>query len=274
MAPFSGAWNRRSASPIAVDAPTIRRAVGTRATTLVRWAVSVVVGTLAVVAMLGFGSGGSPQSNRLAKGRRLFQVGSYPSCAFCHTMRSAASTSPFADDLDATLLEDTKGKTTSGIERWVLGYIRNATCFDSHDAGRCMPRYLLSGSDAKVAALFIATCGGHSKRPGCEPVATLTGRAADGFHDVQTLGCSGCHMANLAVAIAPSFEGLYGSKVVLDTGKTVVADEAYLVDSILDPNKDTVKGFQHGFMSSRIRPGTVTKAQAEAIVAYLRTLRR
>jgi mono/diheme cytochrome c family protein len=248
--------------------------VGSRATSLVRWAVSVVVGTLAVAAMLGFGSSVAAQSNQLAKGRRLFQVGSYPSCAFCHTMRSAASTAPFADDLDTAMFEDTKGKTRRGIERWVLDYIKNATCFDPHDAGRCMPRYLFSGSDARATALFVATCAGHSKRPGCKPVPALTGRAAAGFHDVQTLGCSGCHMANLAVAIAPSFEGLYGSKVVLNTGKTVVADEAYLVDSILDPSKDTVKGFEPGFMASRIRPGTVTKTQAEAIVAYLRTLKK
>jgi cytochrome c oxidase subunit 2 len=247
--------------------------VGGGATTLLRWAFSVLVGTVAVAAMLGFDAGGT-QSAQLARGRRLFQVGSYPSCAFCHSMRSAASTAPFSDDLDGTLLQDTKGKTRAGIERWVLGYIRNATCFDPHDAARCMPRYLLSGSDAKAAAVFIATCGGHSGRAGCAPVAALRGRAAAGFHDVQTLGCSGCHMANLAVAIAPSFQGLYGSKVVLDDGKTVVANEAYLVDSILDPDKQTVKGFQHGFMSSRIPPGTVTKAQAEAIVAYLRTLKK
>jgi hypothetical protein len=108
------------------------------------------------------------RTNELAKGRRLFQVGSCPSCAICHSIRSSGTTAPFADDLDASLLEDTAGKTKEGIERWMLGFIgKNAECLDPHDAARCMPKYLLSGSDAKAVAVFIAMSGGHVKRPGC-----------------------------------------------------------------------------------------------------------
>src|SRR5581483_3226730 len=130
---------------------------------------------------------------------KLFQTGSYPSCAFCHSMRSAGVTSPFADDLDGSLLEDTKGKSKQGIEKWVLAYINTATCYDPHDAARCMPRYLFSGANAKAVAVFIATCGGHSSRPGCQPLPAFRGAAAAGFHDFQTLGCSSCHIANVAV---------------------------------------------------------------------------
>ena len=223
--------------------------------------------------LLGFRSSGGSPAGQLARGRKLFQVGSYPSCGFCHTMRSAAMTSPFADDLDGSLLEDTKGLSKQGVERWVLGYIKNAQCYDSHDAARCMPRYLFSGKDAQAIAVFIATCGGHSSRPGCKPVPAYTPLAAAGFHDFQTLGCSSCHLNNLTIAIAPNLDGIYGKKVVLENGKTVIANGAYLLASILTPDRDTVKGFKHGFMSSRIRPGEVSAAQAKALVAYIRTLK-
>ena len=238
--------------------------------------VVVLLGAIVAVAtLLGFGSGGGAgsQADQLARGRRLYQAGSYPSCAFCHAMRSAEATSPFADDLDGSLVEDTKGKTKQGVERWVLGFIRNAQCFDPHDAARCMPKYLFTGKDAEAVAVFIATCGDHPSRPGCKPVAALPPAAAAGLHDYQTLGCPSCHFGNVAIAIAPSFQGLYGSKVQLANGKTVIANASYLLASILAPSADTVKGYPHGLMASRILPGNVSRAQAKAIVAYLRTLR-
>jgi mono/diheme cytochrome c family protein len=228
---------------------------------------------VALVTALGFGWGGGSEADQLALGRKLYQVGSYPSCALCHGIRSAAATSPFAVDFDAATREDTRGKSKLWIERWVLRSIRSADCLDPHDAARCMPRYLLSGKDALAVAAFIATCGGHSGRSGCEPVAALHGAAGAGFHDYQTLGCASCHFGNLSVAIAPSLKGLAGSRVRLASGKTVIADSAYLVASILTPDRDTVKGYARGVMSSRIRPGQVSAAQAKALVAYLRTLK-
>ena len=234
-----------------------------------------LVGLLgAVVALgvvLGFRSG--PSADQIAQGRRLYQVGSYPSCAFCHALRSAEATSPFADDLDGAVVDDMKGKSKQQLERWVLDAIKNAQCFDPHDAARCMPRLMFTGKAAQAVAVFIATCAAHTARPGCKPARALSPAAAAGLHDYQTLGCPSCHYGNVAVAIAPSFQRLYGSKVKLANGKTVIANDAYLLASILTPSADTVKGYPHGLMASRILPGDVSKAQAKAIVAYLRTLR-
>jgi cytochrome c oxidase subunit 2 len=231
--------------------------------------VAGAVVTLGVV--LGFRSGSG--ADQLARGRRLYQSGSYPSCALCHGLRSAVATSPFADQLDGAVVEDMKGKSKQQLESWVLDSIKSAQCFDPHDAARCMPKLMFTGKDAEAVALFIATCAAHTSRPGCKPVPALSPEAAAGLHDYQTLGCPSCHYANVAVAIAPSFQGLYGSKVQLANGKTVIANAAYLIASILTPSADTVKGYPHGLMASRILPGDVSRAQAKAIVAYLRTLR-
>jgi hypothetical protein len=182
-------------------------------------------------------------------------------------------TSPFADDLDSAVREDAKGKSKRWIEQWTLRWIKNAVCYDPHDAARCMPKYLFTGKDAEAVAVFVATCAGHARRPGCEPVPAFRGAAAAGFRDYQTLGCSGCHFGNLSAAIAPSLEALAGSRVQLQSGKTVIATSAYLLRSILDPDRDTVKGYPHGYMSARVPPGQISVEQAKALVAYLRTLK-
>ena len=86
-------------------------------------------------------------------------------------------------------------------------------------------------------------------------------------------GCSGCHSLTGAKLVGPSFKGLYGSKVQLSTGQTVTADEAYLLQSIMDPDKQIVKGFPKGVMSATIRPGSVSAANAKALIAFIKSKR-
>src|SRR5206468_1681387 len=54
--------------------------------------------------------------------------------------------------------------------------------------------------------------------------------------------CVSCHSAN-ARARAPVLEGLYGQLVHLRDGRTVIADETYLRESILKPDARIVAGF-------------------------------
>ncbi len=58
----------------------------------------------------------------------------------------------------------------------------------------------------------------------------------------RSLGCSGCHGEN-ALIRAPSLAGLYGHPVPLDTGEIVTADDHYLHDSILLPQKQIVASY-------------------------------
>ncbi len=59
----------------------------------------------------------------------------------------------------------------------------------------------------------------------------------------RSLGCSGCHLGS-AVVRAPPLQGLYGHAVPLQSGRVIVADEAYLRDSILQPERDIAAGYQ------------------------------
>jgi cytochrome c oxidase subunit 2 len=59
----------------------------------------------------------------------------------------------------------------------------------------------------------------------------------------RTYGCSGCHAAGSAVH-APDLAGLFGRPVALASGDTIIADEQYIRDSILLPQKQIAVGYE------------------------------
>lgn len=78
-------------------------------------------------------------------------------------------------------------------------------------------------------------------------------------------GCNNCHGLQ-----APTLAGLYGSRVQLEDGTSVVADDAYLRESILDSQAKVVAGFGHVMPSYR---GQVTEEQILDLLAYIRSLK-
>lgn len=64
-------------------------------------------------------------------------------------------------------------------------------------------------------------------------------------------------------------EGIYGHEVRLVGGQTVVADDAYIRNSILNPSAQVVEGFQPIMPTFK---GQVTEEQLVSIVAYIKSL--
>lgn len=87
-----------------------------------------------------------------------------------------------------------------------------------------------------------------------------------------SLGCGSCHSIDGTPKVGPTWEGLYGSRVTLDDGSVVVADDAYTAESIRDPDAKTVDGYLKGVMAAVIKPGAVSEEDIRALVAYIRTL--
>lgn len=56
-------------------------------------------------------------------------------------------------------------------------------------------------------------------------------------------GCAGCHLGGGTVR-APSLVGLYGSPVPLSDGSTVIADDRYIRDSIMQPKQQVVASYE------------------------------
>lgn len=76
---------------------------------------------------------------------------------------------------------------------------------------------------------------------------------AEGLTLLRGTGCLACHSLDGSKLVGPSFAGLYGSIRNVTEGnteKTVTADEAYIISSIYDPNKEIVTGYARNLMQS------------------------
>jgi cytochrome c oxidase subunit 2 len=82
------------------------------------------------------------------------------------------------------------------------------------------------------------------------------------------LACNTCHLDN-GQGRGPVLKGLYGKQVLLTGGQTVTMDDAYLRESILNPQAKIVSGF------TPIMPtfqGLVTEEQLLQLIAYVKSL--
>ncbi len=80
--------------------------------------------------------------------------------------------------------------------------------------------------------------------------------------------CITCHLSD-GKGRAPSLNGVYGARVLLADGSTVVADDGYLRESILQPNAKIVAGYQPLMPTFQ---GQLTEEQILALLAYVKSL--
>jgi cytochrome c2 len=255
---------------------------------------------LAAAALLAAGcdNGGVVKGGDTSTGKTLFTQ----KCASCHTLADAGATGKIGPNLDDAFASDRlQGIKQSTIQQVVIDQIR--------DAALPMPANLVTGADAQAVSAYVASVAGlpvqggvtaapapapapstapaspeTTTPPSTEAASTATapsttgaapsaGDAAKGKALFASLGCQGCHSIDGSKSVGPTFKGLAGSQVKLSNGQTVTADDAYLLDSIENPDHDIVSGFQPGIMSSTIKPGLVSMADAQALIAYLETLK-
>jgi cytochrome c oxidase subunit 2 len=66
----------------------------------------------------------------------------------------------------------------------------------------------------------------------------------------------------------PTWLGLYGSQVELADGTVVTADDAFLVNSIINPNDQIVAGYAPGMPQFKL-----TDLQVKDLIEYIKTLK-
>jgi cytochrome c oxidase subunit 2 len=98
------------------------------------------------------------------------------------------------------------------------------------------------------------------------PAGTL---AAQGAALFRRNGCTGCHGPAAAVH-APPLAGIYGKPQPLAGGGFALADEAYLRDAILLPNKQVVAGYDPIMPSFK---GQLGEDEILALLAYIKATR-
>jgi cytochrome c oxidase subunit II len=94
---------------------------------------------------------------------------------------------------------------------------------------------------------------------------TMAEKGAKLFAD---LSCNTCHLDN-AQGRGPVLKGIYGKQALLTTGQTVAVDDAYIRESVLNPQAKIVAGFQPMMPTFQ---GLVTEEQLLQLIAYVKSL--
>jgi len=98
---------------------------------------------------------------------------------------------------------------------------------------------------------------------------SLTSAVSSGEQLFRDLSCNTCHTAS-STGRGPALEGLYGSTVALADGRRVVADDAYLRESIMNSQAKVVEGYQPIMPAFQ---GMVNEENLLQLVAYIKSLK-
>jgi cytochrome c oxidase subunit 2 len=82
-------------------------------------------------------------------------------------------------------------------------------------------------------------------------------------------GCAQCHSIDGTAGIGPTFQNVFGHRQPLRSGGSVVVDEDYIRESILDPQAKIAAGFDPVMPTFR---GRLKDQEITAIIAYVKTL--
>jgi mono/diheme cytochrome c family protein len=191
----------------------------------------------------------------LSKGKALFTQ----KCGSCHTLTRAGTQGQTGPNLDTAF----RAALAKGLSRdTVEGIVHRQILHPRSDS--VMPAGLVKGQDAKDVAAYVSFAAHRSgEDTGALAQAGLAG-ATTGEQIFTAAGCAGCHKLTKAGAngnIGPDLDDLANSPDIKGN------PEDYVRESILDPNKVVVKGFQPGVMP--VFKGKLTDKQVQALVQYL-----
>jgi len=103
-----------------------------------------------------------------------------------------------------------------------------------------------------IALVALTACGGPSGSPGEEV-----------FYE---FACQACHGDEDSTA-GPTLNGLWGSEVLLEDGRSVTADEAYVRRAITDPLAEVRAGYR------TVMPGfPLSDGDVDTLMDYIRSL--
>ena len=206
--------------------------------------------SLGVAAVALFSGCDANENADTDKGRDLFIA----KCGECHYLSEAGTTGNLGPDLDAAFAASRNaGMDQDTIEGVVTDQISHPRQTDPADPSY-MPPDLVTGQDADDVAAYVASVAGV---PGIEPPTVPGGPGGQVF---ASNGCGSCHtlaIAGSAGAVGPNLdEELPGQS------------KAEIEESIVDPNKVIVQGFQPNVMPTNYST-TIDQQEIKDLVDFL-----
>lgn len=92
---------------------------------------------------------------------------------------------------------------------------------------------------------------------------------AQGQQIAQSNSCIGCHSIDDTQKFGPSWIDFYGKTEALSDGTTALVDDAYIIESIINPNAKVVEGYSSGSMAAYT---DLSDEELNALVAYIKSL--
>ena len=130
--------------------------------------------------------------------------------------------------------------------------------------------YCGDGHSKMHAVIKVVPVDEFDKWLGTEEIK-LEGLAGIGKKLYAEKACVGCHSLDGTRIVGPTFKGLFGRKEEIEGGTTVVADENYLRESILQANAKIVKGYPSGQMP--IFAGQLNDDDVKALIDFIKSVK-
>jgi len=117
-----------------------------------------------------------------------------------------------------------------------------------------------------MGKIIVSRAGAMPAAPAAA-AAAATSRADLGKALFAENGCAACHTIDGSPGVGPTLKGLYGHEVELTDGSKRKVDDAYLTESVRNPNAAIVKGFQ-----ALMPQAPLSDDQVKSLVEYMETL--
>ncbi len=116
------------------------------------------------------------------------------------------------------------------------------------------PNVLIAGLCVGLLAALAGCGSGAASSAGDARTASVPAYVTEPFTPEQKLieqgaplivadGCSACHLSGGADADAPSFSGFAGHRMTLADGRSVLVDERFVREGLLDPRANELRGY-------------------------------
>lgn len=82
-------------------------------------------------------------------------------------------------------------------------------------------------------------------------------------------GCQACHTTDGSKGLGPTHKGIFGATEQLEGGGTAAVDENYIRESLMEPSKKVVKGFQPIMPTFQ---GQLNDEEINALIGFIKSL--
>ena len=185
-----------------------------------------------------------PEEGNVARGKQLF-TSAEGRCGACHALADAGSTATVGPNLDHAFA----GPREEGFEESsIRTIVFNQILYPTEGSG--MPAELVKGEDAEAVAAYVASVAG-------DPEIMRAARGGGTGESIFNGRCQSCHSLEGAKGTGPPLNGLK-------------KPDAYIIESIRDPDAKIAPGYQPGIMAAAVPKGSVSEEDAQKLLEFIK----